>query len=142
MKIASLIFAAVVSVGAAASAHACENFVGAASHGAYNRMSAETYGDHYVSLDQEGYRNALRARVAGDCNAYVAGQYGVHNVGQAKIYGRYNEAGMLQNADNVRARMHIDGDYNDVAIIQSRPGSDASVDTAGVGNTVVIRAHH
>jgi hypothetical protein len=133
--------AAVISIGTAASAFACENFIGTATNGGHNRATLETWGDQYLSVDQDGYYNAVRGRIQGRCNGVVIGQYGDGNRAKTNVAGRRNAVGMLQYADDVSARTNVVGAHNGVAVYQSRSGSRASTDVAGRGNQVVIRQH-
>lgn len=139
--VTTITFAGMISIGTAASALACDNFIGTATRGVMNSTTLETWGDQYVSLDQDGDGNRVRGRAQGRCNGLVMGQYGDGNHIMADIAGRHNAVGMLQNADDVRARTKVIGDRNGVAIYQSRSGSRASVDIAGAGNRVVTNQH-
>jgi hypothetical protein len=133
--------AGMLLIGAAVSAFACDNFIGTATRGIGNSTVAETWGNHYVSTDQDGDGNGVRARIQGHCNGYVAGQYGDENGAKANIAGAYNGVAMLQNGDDARAGANVAGNGNGIFSSQSRSGSRASFDIAGSGNRVVSIQH-
>jgi hypothetical protein len=134
--------AAILSIGfvASASAH-CDNYIAASASGFGNKVATETWGDHYVSVDQDGDLNRVRGRIQGRCNAYVTGQYGDGNRANAAVSGSFNGVAMLQNTDNVRARANVMGNDNAIFSSQSRWGSRASFDVAGGGNRIVNVQH-
>jgi hypothetical protein len=109
----ALMVACILSITSAASALAqCDNYSGNVTRGIGNSSVVETWGGHYVSVDQDGDVNHVRGKIQGTCNVFVTGQYGDLNRAKAKIRGAYNGVSMLQNADEVRARAKVVGTDN------------------------------
>jgi hypothetical protein len=145
MKITSLAktltAAGIFSISAASAFAQCDNYSGNVTRGFGNSSVVETWGGHYISVDQDGDVNHVRGKIQGTCNVYITGQYGDGNSAKAKIRGAYNGVSMLQNADNVRARAKVVGTDNAIFSAQSRSGSNASFDVAGHGNRIVNIQH-
>jgi hypothetical protein len=133
--------ASIISISTAVSAFACDNYVGTASQGFGNRSVTETWGDQYVSVDQDGDWNSVRDRIQGHCNGVVTGQYGDGDRANTNIAGQHNAVGMRQTADDVSARADVVGNGNGIASYQSRPGSHAEFDVRGGRNHVVNIQH-
>jgi len=138
----ALMVAGILSIASAASAFAqCDNYSGNVTRGTGNSSVVETWGGHYVSVDQDGDLNHVRGKIQGTCNDFVTGQYGNGNRAKAKIRGAYNGVSMLQNADDVQARAKVVGTDNAIFSAQSRSCSRASFDVAGQGNRIVNIQH-
>jgi hypothetical protein len=74
-SMAVLTVCGMIAFGAAAPATACEdNYIGTRTRGYQNNVTMETWGDHYVSVDQSGDRNGAHGRLQGCGNGLVIGQ--------------------------------------------------------------------
>jgi hypothetical protein len=134
--------AGILSITGAASAFAqCDNYSANVTRGVGNSSVVETWGGHYVSVDQNGDVNQVRGKIQGTCNVFVTGQYGDGNSANADIRGADSGVGMLQNADDVRARAKVVGTDNAIYSAQSRSGSRALFDVDGHGNRIVNIQH-
>jgi hypothetical protein len=133
--------AGVISIGTAVSALACDNFAATASHGNGNTAFSETWGDHYLSFEQDGDVNSLWGRVQGHCNNVIAGQSGDGNHFQTNVGGVHNSVGSHQYADDVDARIGVSGYGNHVGNKQYRSNSRSSFDIAGTGNQALNIQH-